>query len=76
MTEDSPLTVAGAAAALGDEAPALRSLLIPEKGNRRLKAYGGTPMRSILSGEVTVRCKIGIEASELTTSTTNYELEQ
>jgi hypothetical protein len=29
MTEDSPLTVAGAAAALGDCSPALRSLLIP-----------------------------------------------
>ena len=34
MTEDSPLTVAGAAAALSKKAPAPRSLLIP-KGNRR-----------------------------------------
>jgi hypothetical protein len=33
MTEDSPLTVAGAAAVLSDCSPALRSLLIPE-GNR------------------------------------------
>src|SRR6266567_1150700 len=33
LPEDSPLTVAGAAAALGTGSPALRSLLIP-KGHR------------------------------------------
>jgi hypothetical protein len=38
LTEDSPLTVAGAAAALGDVSPALRSLLIPE-GNRQGEVY-------------------------------------
>ncbi len=32
MTEDSPLTVAGAAEALGDSSPVPRSLLIPEWG--------------------------------------------
>ena len=35
LTEDSPLTVAGAAAALSHKLLALRSLLIPETGNRR-----------------------------------------
>ena len=40
MTEDSPLTVAGAAAALSDLSPALRSLLIPRRGTVALKSKG------------------------------------
>ena len=47
VTEDSPLTVAGAAAELGDASPAPRSLLIPKRGNRRFKAYWRGPKPSI-----------------------------